>query len=136
MGNQFEINRVKINIEYKDERVYGIETELEQVILNILNNAIDAHNEAKSPNPFITLDTLIEKETITISIHDNAGGIVKEHLSRLFEPYFSTKGKNGTGLGLYMSKMIVEKQFGGEIVVQTSGGETTFSVKIPISLKN
>lgn len=110
--------------------------ELVQVILNILNNAIDAHNEAKSSNPFIVLDTLVENDFITISIHDNAGGIAKEYIPRLFEPHFSTKGKNGTGLGLYMSKMIVEKQFGGEITVQTSGGETTFSVKIPISLKN
>ncbi|MGE0739545.1 ATP-binding protein [Sulfurimonas sp.] len=108
--------------------------EFVQVILNILNNAIDAHNEVKSPNPFIAIDTVVEGEYIVVSIADNAGGIVKEHLPRLFEPYFSTKGKNGTGLGLYMSKMIIEKQFGGTIEVQTTSNETTFTIKIPMHM--
>lgn len=108
--------------------------ELVQVILNILNNAIDAHNAVKSSNPSITIDATIEGENVFISIADNAGGIAQEHLPRLFEPYFSTKGKNGTGLGLYMSKMIIEKQFGGTISVQTSGNKTTFGIKIPINI--
>jgi len=108
--------------------------ELIQVILNILNNAIDAHHEVKTPNPFIFVDVLEDEKNIFISIADNAGGINQEYLPRLFEPYFSTKGKNGTGLGLYMSKMIIEKQFGGAIEVKTSEGETTFTIKIPINV--
>lgn len=105
--------------------------ELVQVILNILNNAVDAHNATKGANPFIFIETALEKEWLTILIRDNAGGIREEYLPRLFEPYFSTKGKNGTGLGLYMSKMIIEKQFGGTIEVKTLHGETTFKIFIP-----
>ena len=73
----------------------------------------------------------INKE-LFIYIKDNAGGIKPEYIQRLFEPYFSTKGKNGTGLGLYMSQMIIEKQFGGTINVTVKGDSTTFIIMIPI----
>jgi len=105
--------------------------ELVQVVLNILNNAIDAHNEVKKKEPFINIDAKKMGDRVFIYIEDNAGGINGENLPHLFEPYFSTKGKNGTGLGLYMSQMIIEKQFGGEISVETSKEGSLFIVKIP-----
>jgi len=105
--------------------------ELVQVVLNILNNAIDAHNEVKKKDPFINIDAKKVGDRVFIYIEDNAGGIKSEHLPHLFEPYFSTKGKNGTGLGLYMGQMIIEKQFGGEISVETSDEGSIFIVKIP-----
>lgn len=105
--------------------------ELVQVVLNILNNAIDAHNEIKREDPFIKISAKKVGDRVFIYIEDNAGGIDCENLPRLFEPYFSTKGKNGTGLGLYMSQMIIEKQFGGEIGVETSKEGSLFIVKIP-----
>ncbi|MCK9455459.1 MAG: ATP-binding protein [Sulfurimonas sp.] len=105
--------------------------ELVQVVLNILNNAIDAHNEKKRDNPFIKLNAKTVEERVYIYIEDNAGGIDSKHMIHLFEPYFSTKGKNGTGLGLYMSQMIIEKQFGGEIDVESSENGATFIIKIP-----
>lgn len=124
-------SEIKISIKKDNQIVLKIYiNELIQVILNILNNAIDAHNEVKPKEPFIVMSATSDDEYIYISITDNAGGISEEHLVHLFEPYYSTKSKNGTGLGLYMSKMIIEKQFGGEIDVQTSNSGSIFIIKI------
>jgi signal transduction histidine kinase len=113
-------------------KVHVYANELIQVFLNILNNAVDAYEEKEIKNRRITiaLDQTTNNK-ILIKISDNAGGIKEENLQKIFEPYFSTKGKNGTGLGLYMSKMIIEKQFNGYINVISSNGETTFTVEIP-----
>lgn len=105
--------------------------EFVQVVLNILNNSIDAHNELKKENPIINIDISTQGEFYIIKIADNAGGIKEENLSKLFEPYFSTKGKNGTGLGLYMSKMIIEKQFYGDLNIENSSQGATFIIRIP-----
>ena len=105
--------------------------ELIQVVLNILNNAIDAHNDTKLKDPTISLSVKDIGSDILIYIVDNAGGIQEENLPKLFEPYFSTKGKNGTGLGLYMSQMIIQKQFNGEIDVKTAENFSTFIINIP-----
>lgn len=122
----------KISIE-KNENIM-IRTyinELLQVILNLLNNAIDIFSESKQADAQIILSVKNEAENIILSVSDNAQGISEKNLPHIFEPYFSTKGKNGTGLGLYMSQMIIEKQFGGNIEVQTSSAGSTFRVKIP-----
>jgi len=105
--------------------------ELIQVILNILNNAIDAYENIDIEGKFIDIHIEDKGEKLTITLIDNAGGIDQEHIKKIFEPYFSTKGKNGTGLGLYMSKMIIEKQFNGTLTVSSSDGETSFTVVIP-----
>ncbi|MEK6659370.1 MAG: HAMP domain-containing sensor histidine kinase [Campylobacterota bacterium] len=122
--------RISIN-KHTDIHVKIYINELVQVILNILNNAIDAHNDLNVKEPFIALSAKVAGSKVFIYVQDNAGGIKSENLLHLFEPYFSTKGKNGTGLGLYMSQMIVQKQFGGEISVETSQKGSTFIVKIP-----
>ncbi len=123
---------IKISISRSEDiEIKTYINELVQVVLNILNNAIDAHNEVKGKDPFINISAKKLGERVFIYIEDNAGGIASENLPHLFEPYFSTKGKNGTGLGLYMSQMIIEKQFGGEIGVETSKGGSLFTIKIP-----
>jgi len=133
----FANSRVKksnISINICENCTYVIKTypnEFVQVVLNILNNAIDAHNEKIQKNSFIDIDVKMKNNYLVIKISDNAGGIKEENLSKLFEPYFSTKGKNGTGLGLYMSQMIVQKQFYGELSVETSDNGAVFSIKIP-----
>ncbi|MDD2789176.1 MAG: ABC transporter substrate-binding protein [Sulfurimonas sp.] len=110
--------------------------ELVQVVLNILNNAVDAFEDVKKAEKKIELFAQEHKEIISLFIKDNASGINEENLKKIFEPYFSTKDKNGTGLGLYMSKMIIEKQFGGAIEVESSSAGTTFIIKIPKRLKS
>ena len=132
----FALSRIsdkKIDIEIK--KVYDIEiktyiNELIQVVLNILNNAIDAHNECKTEDPFISIEVKESDERVIISVEDNAGGIESQNLGHLFEPYFSTKGKKGTGLGLYMSQMIIKKQFDGEINIRSSKNGTIFDINI------
>jgi signal transduction histidine kinase len=108
--------------------------EIIQVLLNILNNAIDALNEANKENPKIIISLQNNQKSIVVKIKDNADGIKDENISHLFEPYFSTKCKNGTGLGLYMSQMIMQKQFGTMIEVKTSSNGSTFIIEIPRSV--
>jgi len=104
--------------------------QLIQVIINILNNAVDVFLSDKTEKPQLILSLEENKDFIIIHIKDNASGISPQNIDKIFEPYFSTKGKNGTGLGLYMSQMIVQKQFNGDISVQSSPKGTNFSVKI------
>jgi len=105
--------------------------ELIQVILNILNNAIDAFTSLDKDDKQIKLYIKPKASTVAIYIEDNANGIEAKNIPKLFEPYFSTKGKNGTGLGLYMSQMIIQKQFQGDIFVKSSKNGSIFIVEIP-----
>ena len=72
-------------------------------------------------------------EVITLQIADTGGGIEDSLLEKVFEPYFSTKGKNGTGLGLYMAKMIVERHIGGTIMAGNIKGGARFTIIFPLS---
>ena len=124
----------KIAIEYKNSNRIIIETytnEIIQVLLNILNNAIDELITRKIINPKIVIRVKNVFNEIEITILDNAGGISSEHIDAIFEPYFSTKGKNGTGLGLYMSQMIMQKQFQSRIEVVSENNTSCFSLKLP-----
>ncbi|NPA65906.1 MAG: ABC transporter substrate-binding protein [Epsilonproteobacteria bacterium] len=122
-----------IEIELLLEENYTIKVyinELIQVLLNILNNAIDALIECDRKEKKIKISVEVEDD-VKIYIQDSACGIPEEIVERLFEPYFSTKGKNGTGLGLYMSQMIMQKQFGGDIQVKSSPNGSTFIIEFP-----
>ncbi len=124
--------KIDVNLNKGDDIVVKVYmNELIQVILNLLNNAIDALVETDRDGLKVTLDVKDEGETILITVCDNANGINPDVVDKIFEPYFSTKGKNGTGLGLYMSQMIIQKQFEGIISVESSENGSTFMVKIP-----
>ncbi len=125
--------KIYIEIDNESDKEITIQTyvnELIQVVLNILNNAIDALSVLHIDSPKIVISVEEKKETLVINIKDNANGIKEEDLSKIFEPYFSTKGRNGTGLGLYMSQMLVQKQFNGKISVSSSNEGSHFSVEI------
>jgi C4-dicarboxylate-specific signal transduction histidine kinase len=104
--------------------------ELIQVILNLINNALDSIVEFEIKNAKIFVYAKENEDSISLFVEDNANGISKENLPHIFEPYFSTKGKNGTGLGLYMSQVLIQKQFQGEIRVESSTNGTIFEVEI------
>ncbi|WP_298751068.1 ATP-binding protein [uncultured Arcobacter sp.] len=108
-------------------RVHGIKNELAQVIVAIISNALDAIKDIENPKIIIEIDS--NNADVTLSIKDNANGIKPKILNKIFEPYFSTKA-DGTGLGLYLSKMIIEKSFQGSIDVESSQEGTTFYIKI------
>ena len=109
--------RIVKNIE--ELTVYSYENELLQVIMNILNNAKDELIKIENKeNRFIFIDVYKNQNSLIIKIKDSAGGIKKEIMDRIFEPYFTTKHKsNGTGIGLYMCEEIIVKHLLGEIKV-------------------
>lgn len=104
--------------------------EMVQVVINILNNAIDAIAQKGSEERLIRIETDETEEHVIIRISDTGGGIPEAIIDRVFEPYFSTKSKNGTGLGLYMAKMIVAKHGDGQIDVENSGRGTKFTLRL------
>ena len=110
----------------------GHPNELGQAILNITNNAKDALIENNIKDRRIDIVLSKEKHTIVLKISDNAGGIPDSIIDKIFDPYFSTKSKkNGTGLGLYMTKMIIAEQLGANIEVKNtlSGAQFTIYLK-------
>ena len=96
-----------------------------QVILNLIKNAEDALLENSINNPKIIIT--IKDRILTLS--DNAGGIPKDIIDKIFEPYFSTKTKkDGTGLGLYMSKIIIQEHCAGKIYVENEENGAKFTI--------
>lgn len=116
INENFVQNNIKIIYKLEDINVLGYETELIQVLINILNNSKDAfvQNNIDKKLIFITLKEINKK--VHIEIYDNALGVSQNILDKVFEPYFTTKYKSsGTGIGLYMSKEIVTRHMDGDI---------------------
>ena len=132
VGNSFENRNIDLQIEKKElSSIYLYKNELIQVVLNILNNARDAYDSKDIENKAVSIKYTEDEKFQTIFIQDNAGGIPQEILQKIFEPYFSTKNrKNGTGLGLYICKSIVEKYSNGELIVSNQNGGALFEIKI------
>ncbi len=108
-------------------KVFGIKNELSQVILAILSNANDALKDIE--NPLILLDVESSDAEVLISIKDNAGGIKNKNLSKIFEPYFSTK-EEGSGIGLFLAKQIIEESFEGKLEVSNKNDGALFRIAI------
>ncbi|WP_421715756.1 ATP-binding protein [Arcobacter arenosus] len=130
-----ETNNIKIFKNYNcKQKVSTYENEVRQVILNIFKNAEDVLIERKIEDKKIFIETKEEDNYIVLSINDNAGGIKEELLSKIFEAYFSTKkNKDGTGLGLYMSRTIINKHCNGKLEASNNKYGAVFSIKIPKS---
>ena len=125
LSAQLKDNNINVNIIGDEFIYYGFKSEFQQVILNIINNSKDALISNKVNNP--TLDINIKDGIITII--DNAGGIPQDIINRIFEPYFTTKEQGeGTGMGLYMSKMIIEDNMNGELSVVNDGDGAKFII--------
>ncbi len=125
-----------INVIMRIDEKSNIESyinELKQVILNILKNAEDALLENNIENATISIRGYQKELNTYIEIEDNAGGVSEEIKSRIFDPYFSTKSKkDGTGLGLYMSKIIVEEHCGGALELYNTEVGARFIIILPI----
>lgn len=115
--------------------VKGYASEFSQVILNILDNAKDVFIERKTQSPKIIIRISSTHKHVLITIEDNAGGINASLINKIFDIYFTTKQKKGgSGLGLYMSKLILEKKGMGQIKVENTTKGARFSINL--SLKN
>ena len=115
----------------KDKNIYGYPREFSQVILNLISNAKDILEEKNIKNPKIKLSISSRGSLSIITVKDNAGGIKEENLDLIFDPYFSTKDSTkGTGLGLYISKLIIERNMGGELSVYNDKDGAIFKIVI------
>jgi signal transduction histidine kinase len=143
----FSINRTIIeSLKLLDNRTVGIDitisvpkeikvcnhkNEYLQVLLIILNNAIDNFQVTKVGNKKIKITYLENKDYIELLINDNSGGIENENIEYIFEPYFTTKfKKEGTGLGLYMAKILIEDSMDGNLVVLSEDNSSTFIIRL------
>ncbi len=122
---------VKVDIEVIE--VFGIANELSQVLINLLKNSVDAFVDSAVLIREINISVKRDGEFASIEFEDNAGGIKEKSLYKIFEPYYTTKHKSqGTGLGLFMSKMICEKGLDGSINIESKKSTTIFTIKIPL----
>lgn len=120
---------IKVVTEIRSDVVFHTyANELKQVLLNLIKNAEDVLVERKVKDPCIK----IIAEGNTLSVSDNAGGIPQENIAKIFDPYFSTKGLNGTGLGLYMSKTIIHEHCGGTLSVKNDEEGAVFTITLPL----
>lgn len=127
-------SNVQVNIEGDDSiNAFGYDNEFKQVLLNILNNARDLFVEQKRKDGQVNVHITSSDNKAIISIHDNGGGIPEELLpEKIFEPYISTKGDAGTGIGLSMSKTLIEDSMQGELLARNIGEGAEFIIELPM----
>lgn len=111
--------------------ILGHQSEASQVLLNLIGNAKDVLLERKPDNPEIEIETKCDGKAATITVRDNAGGIPAEIAEKIFDPYFTTKEK-GTGIGLYMTKIIVERHMRGAVSFRNNHSGAEFTVTLPL----
>lgn len=120
--NMVRINDLGVDIQIKGSRelvTKGESNIFSQVMLNLLNNSIDALKDQKGPRE-VVISLQEEKNQLVIELTDNGGGIQNEVLEKLFSPFVTSKGENGTGLGLYISRYIVREKFNGELTIENT----------------
>jgi signal transduction histidine kinase len=132
IGKSLEIHSITLHVNNTSQQpffTYG--KKITQVLMNIIKNAHDAIVEHKIENGTIWINAYEQDDTFIIEIEDNAGGIKPDIMHKIFDPYFSTKNeKNGTGLGLYMSKMIIEQHCRGTLKAENTDAGVKFSIHL------
>lgn len=134
LSYSFNERAITVNKEFNSTSIVNIyPNEIVHVLINIFKNSQDNFLEHNIDNMEINIKTYETKEYTVIEISDNGGGIPKEICEKVFDPYFSTKKeKNGTGLGLYMSKIIIEKHHKGELTFNNTQEGVCFNIKLPL----
>jgi len=136
LDNNLKDEMIIVKTEFEPIEVLGVPNELTQVIINLIKNS----SEAFIKNSILIREISISSKKINneavVEVSDNAGGISKQLQERIFEPYFTTKhNSTGTGLGLFMSKMVCEQGLDASLEVNSKKSTTTFSIKIPLNEK-
>jgi len=145
INSKYSNSDIQIITDIQDVELIGLESDLIQVLMNILNNAKDAlEGNQHTQQKYIFVDIFKDKYYAIIKIKDNAGGIPLDIINRIFDPYFTTKHKaQGTGIGLYMSSEIISKHMNGNLHVQNqtfdfndvSNTGAEFTIKLPLKEK-
>ena len=115
----------------KNPTLKGYKNEYSQVLINIINNAKDILIQRKIKDPYIKILIYEENENIITGIEDNAGGIKVIPIEKIFEPFFTYQKLNGSGLGLFMSKLIIEKNMNGELLAENTLNGALLKIIIP-----
>ncbi|MGJ0493737.1 PAS domain-containing sensor histidine kinase [Aliarcobacter cryaerophilus] len=116
----------------KDLEIFGLKNELTQVLLNLINNSKDAFIQKNITKKEIVFKTYKKDDFIVFEYIDNAQGLNKELFDKIYEPYFTTKHQSsGTGLGLFICKIIIENSFEGEIMHENIENGLKFTLKFP-----
>lgn len=129
---QLKSNSVKIKIILENgvpRNVVGFPNEFKQVIMNIVHNAMTAVVANNNRNGLIQIELTLDDKRLNICISDNGGGIDESNLEKIFDPYFTTR-ENGSGIGLYMSKVIIEHHMQGYLTVQNHNEGTMFCIEL------
>ena len=135
LDKQLETSNVVLNSQVGEETVYGVETELEQVFLNLITNAKEAFIERSIDNRNINITSMTKEKYSIVIVEDTAGGIKEESLEKIFDPYYTTK-EYGTGTGLYMVKLVVKTSFKGDLKIQNTGQGAKFIIVVPNNKPN
>jgi len=115
-NSEFEKENIKLIVDSKDIFIFKSKTYFLEILVNLVKNSKDAFMNKKVDKPIIIIETIDLDDKVEINVKDNAGGIDKENLPKIFEPYFSTKFPSvGIGLGLYMVYELVSRHFDGII---------------------
>jgi PAS domain S-box-containing protein len=132
VGDSFKSQNIKVHTEAQEDLIVtGYQNEYCQVLLNILNNARDVLTERKIVSSQIEINLFREGHRHIATISDNAGGIPDAIIDRIFDPYFTTKDADkGTGIGLYMSKTIIENRMNGKISVRNTDLGAEFRIEV------
>jgi len=132
LGPMLEREQIKIDV-YMPETITieGYQSELGQVLINLLNNSKDALVEHNiDTQRIIKICTKSDEDKKYVIVEDNAGGIKENVIDKIFDPYFSTKAEqHGTGIGLYMSKMIIEGHMDGNLKVENIDDGVRFTIE-------
>jgi signal transduction histidine kinase len=125
--------QIEIKTDFSGEiELFGIEEQYMQVLTNLINNSIDAIHHQAVNKPLISIRLYENKRSILLSVFDNGGGIPEEIAEKVFEPYFTTKHQSlGTGIGLYMSKLIIEDSFNGTLTFKSNEDSVMFTIAVP-----
>ena len=126
IGTQTANNNVNINKKFDDNfSLLGVKMEMTQVVVNIITNSVQAFNERKIENKNINIECYSKDNKNYLTIEDNAGGIKEDNLEKIFDPYFTTKSE-GSGIGLYMVKLVVMNSFAGKLSLENSNNGVKF----------
>jgi len=130
VNSTLDFHKIDLQIDINsDEKIYGYKNEYSQVIVNIISNAKDILIDRNIKEPKIKIYLENENKTV-LCIEDNAGGIEKEIINKIFDPYFTTKYDYGTGIGLYMTKLIIEEKMNGLITAKNSKEGAIFTIEV------